>query len=77
MWLLRISILSSLAVGVFHRFFTCDNAYEIWKTIIEQNEGFVRTQNWHVLSDQSDLWVPPVRPVWSKTTKYNLDFTTR
>jgi hypothetical protein len=37
--------------------------------------AYVRTKNWHVLSDRSDLWVPPVRPVWSKTTKYNLDFT--
>jgi hypothetical protein len=32
-------ILSSLDVGVFNRVFTCDNAYELWKPIKEQNEG--------------------------------------
>jgi hypothetical protein len=35
----------------------------------------VRTQNWQVSSDWSDLWAPPVRPVWSKSTKSYLDFT--
>jgi hypothetical protein len=29
----------------------------------------VHTQNWHVLSDRSNLWVPPVRPEWSKIMK--------
>jgi hypothetical protein len=32
-------ILSSLVVGVFNRVFTCDNAYELWKTIKDKNEG--------------------------------------
>jgi hypothetical protein len=32
-------ILSSLDVGVFNRVFTCENAYELWKTIKEQKEG--------------------------------------
>jgi hypothetical protein len=35
----------------------------------------VRTQNWQVSSDRSDLWVPPVRAVWLKSTKIYLDFT--
>jgi hypothetical protein len=40
-----------------------------------QEKVIVRTQNWQVWSDRSDLWVPPVRPVWSMSTKYSLDFT--
>jgi hypothetical protein len=36
---------------------------------------FVRTQNWQVWFDRADLWDPPVRSVWSMSTKYNLDFT--
>jgi hypothetical protein len=32
-------ILSSLDVGVFNRLFNCEIAYELWKTIKEQNEG--------------------------------------
>jgi hypothetical protein len=35
----------------------------------------VHTQNWQISSDQSDLWVPPVRSVWLKSTKSYLDFT--
>jgi hypothetical protein len=35
----------------------------------------VRTQNWQVSSDRSDLWVPSVRLVWSKSTKSYVDFT--
>jgi hypothetical protein len=27
------------------------------------------------LAHRSDLWVPPVRPVWAKSIKCNLDFT--
>jgi hypothetical protein len=40
-------ILSSLDVGVFNRVFTCDNAYELWKTIKEQNEGSKEVANEH------------------------------
>jgi hypothetical protein len=40
-----------------------------------QSYKSVRTQNWQVWFDQSDLWVPLVRPVWSMFIKYNLDFT--
>jgi hypothetical protein len=45
-----------------------------WHAKLYQKTGgaYVRTQNWHVLFDRSNLCVPPVRPVWSKTTKYNL-----
>jgi hypothetical protein len=32
-------ILSSLDVVIFNRVFNCENAYELWKTIKEQNEG--------------------------------------
>jgi hypothetical protein len=35
----RSIILSSLDVGVFNRVFNCENAYELWETIKEQNEG--------------------------------------
>jgi hypothetical protein len=38
-------ILSSLDVGVFNRVFTCENAHEVWKTIIEQNEGSKEVAN--------------------------------
>jgi hypothetical protein len=39
--------LSSLDVGVFNRVFTCDNAYELWKTVKEQNEGSKEVANEH------------------------------
>jgi hypothetical protein len=38
-------ILSSLDVGVFNRVFNCQNAYELWKTIKEQNEGSKEVAN--------------------------------
>jgi hypothetical protein len=38
-------ILSSLDVGVFNSVFTCDNAYELWKTIKEQNDGSKEVSN--------------------------------
>jgi hypothetical protein len=38
-------ILSSLDVGVFNRVFTCENAYELWKTIKEKNEGSKEVAN--------------------------------
>jgi hypothetical protein len=38
-------ILSSLDVGVFNRVFNCENAYELWKTIKEQNEGSKEVAN--------------------------------
>jgi hypothetical protein len=40
-------ILSLLDVCVFNRVFTCDNAYELWKTIKEQNEGSKEVANEH------------------------------
>jgi hypothetical protein len=38
-------ILSSLDVGVFNRVFTCEIAYELWKTIKEENEGSKEVPN--------------------------------
>jgi hypothetical protein len=38
-------ILSSLDVGVFNRVFTCENAHELWKTIMEKNEGSKEVAN--------------------------------
>jgi hypothetical protein len=38
-------ILSSLDVGVFNKVFNCENAYELWKTIKEQNEGSKEVAN--------------------------------
>jgi hypothetical protein len=40
-------ILSSLDVGIFNRVFNCENAYELWKTIKEQNEGSKKVANEH------------------------------
>jgi hypothetical protein len=40
-------ILSSLDVGVLNRFFICENAHELWKTIEEQNEGSKKVANEH------------------------------
>jgi hypothetical protein len=40
-------ILSSIDVGVFNRVFNCENAYELWKTIKEQNEGSKEVANEH------------------------------
>jgi hypothetical protein len=38
-------ILSSLDLGVFDRVFNCENAHELWKTIMEQNEGSKEVAN--------------------------------
>jgi hypothetical protein len=38
-------ILSSLDVGVFNRVFNCENAYELWKNTMEQNEGSKEVAN--------------------------------
>jgi hypothetical protein len=38
-------ILSSLDVGVFNRIFNCENAYELWKNTMEQNEGSKEVAN--------------------------------
>jgi hypothetical protein len=38
-------ILSSLYVGIFNRVFNCANAYELWKTIKEQNVGLKEVAN--------------------------------
>jgi hypothetical protein len=38
-------ILSSLDIGIFNRVFTCENAHELWKTIMEQNEGSKEVPN--------------------------------
>jgi hypothetical protein len=38
-------ILSSLDIGVFNRVFNCENAYELWKTIKEQNESSKEVAN--------------------------------
>jgi hypothetical protein len=43
--------------------------------LLKSNKEYVRTQNWQVSSDRSDLWAPPVRLVWLKSTKSYLDFT--
>jgi hypothetical protein len=40
-------ILSSIDVGVFNSVFNCENAYELWKTIKEQNEGSKEVANEH------------------------------
>jgi hypothetical protein len=38
-------ILSSIDVSVFNRVFICENAYELWKTIKEKNEGSKEVDN--------------------------------
>jgi hypothetical protein len=38
-------ILSSLDVGVFNKFFNCEIAHELWKTIKERNEGLKEVDN--------------------------------
>ena len=46
-------ILSSLENKIFNRVFACENAKEIWKTIIENYEGTkdVANERYHVLID--------------------------
>jgi hypothetical protein len=41
----KIIILSSLDLGVFNSVSTCDNAYELWKTIKGQNDGSKEVAN--------------------------------
>ena len=47
-------ILSSLSDNVFNRVYSCENAKELWKTIIENHEGTddVTNERYHVLIDK-------------------------
>ena len=47
-------ILSSLSDNVFNRVYSCENAKELWKTIIENHEGTedVANERYHVLIDK-------------------------
>ena len=47
-------ILSSLSDNVFNRVYACENAKELWKTIIENHEGTedVANERYHVLIDK-------------------------
>ena len=47
-------ILSSLSDNVFNRVYSCANAKELWKTIIENHEGTedVANERYHVLIDK-------------------------
>ena len=47
-------ILSSLDDKIFNRVFTCENAKELWKAIIENHEGTkdVANERYHVLIDR-------------------------
>jgi len=46
-------ILSSLSDNIFNRVYSCENAKELWKTIIENHEGTedVANEKYHVLID--------------------------
>ena len=47
-------ILSSLSDNVFNRVYACENAYELWKTIIENHKGTedIANERYHVLLDR-------------------------
>ena len=47
-------ILSSLSDNVFNRVFSCENAQNLWKTIIENHEGTedVANEKYHILIDK-------------------------
>ena len=47
-------ILSSLSDNVFNRVYSCENAKELWKTIIENHKGTedVANKRYHVLIDK-------------------------
>ena len=47
-------IMSSLSDNVFNRVYSCENAKELWKTIIENHEGTedVANERYHVLIDK-------------------------
>ena len=47
-------ILSSLSDNVFNRIYSCKNAKELWKTIIENHESTenVGNERYHVLIDK-------------------------
>ena len=47
-------ILSSLEDKIFNRVFACENAKELWKTIIKNHEGTkdVANERYHVLIDR-------------------------
>ena len=52
--IVKIIILSSLSDNVFNRIYSCENAKELWKTIIENHEGTedVANERYHVFIDK-------------------------
>ena len=52
--------MSSLSDNVFNRVYSCKNAKELWKTIIENHEGTedVANERFHVLVDKLNNFKP-------------------
>ena len=53
-------ILSSLSDNIFNRVYSCENAKELWKTIIKNHEGTedVANERFHVLVDKLNNFKP-------------------